>query len=78
MARKIKKAYEVFEYLRVYKADHDGCPPTYEEIQRHFGWGSIMNAWYHVERLERMGLLQLDNARRIILVGGEYIPPSPE
>lgn len=78
MARTIKKAYEVFEFLKVYKADHDGNPPTYEEIQKHFGWVSIMNAWYHVERLERMGLLALDSARRITLIGGEYIPPAPE
>lgn len=76
MARIPKVRYQVYEFLRTFKTDHDGVSPTYAEIARHFGWSSETTAWWHVDRLDRERLVFIDKERRITLPGGEYIPPD--
>lgn len=74
--RKVKQSFKVYEFLCVFKEENDGIPPTYEEIANHFGWSSTGNAFDHVRRLNEMGLIKLDERRRITLIGGEYSPPN--
>lgn len=74
MARKIKVALKVLDYIAVYKAENDGLAPDYQEIANHFGFSSV-NAWNHVERLARMGKIQFDEQRRY-RINGQYIPPD--
>lgn len=75
MARTPKVRYKVLEFIRNFKTEIDGISPTYAEISAHFGWASETTAWWHVDRLDREGLVRLDEQRRITLPRGEYIPP---
>jgi hypothetical protein len=76
MAREAKVRRKVYSFIKEYKAGHDGHAPTYDEISQHFKWKNPMNAWNHVRGLERDKLLYFDERRRIVLFGGEYIPPN--
>lgn len=76
MARRPTVRYKVYEFLKVFKREHDGISPTYLEIAQHFGWVSETTAWWHVDRLDREGRLRIDGQRRITLIDGEYIPPD--
>lgn len=76
MARHPKVRYKVYDFLKIFKEEHDGISPTYAEIASHFGWASETTAWWHVDRLERERLVYMDEQRRITLPGGEYIPPD--
>lgn len=73
MSRKAKVALKVYKFLETYKEENDGNSPTYETIGENFGFTS-QNAWSHVERLARYGMLKV-GADRSITLGGEYIPP---
>jgi hypothetical protein len=76
MARRAKQRRKVYDFIKEYKETHDGLLPTYEDITAHFGWANPMNAWFHVQGLERDRLIYFDEKRRINLIGGEYIPPD--
>lgn len=77
MPRRPQVRYKVYEFIKVFKEEHDGISPTYSEIANHFGWASETTAWWHVDRLANADkLVFLDSERRITLPGGEYIPPD--
>lgn len=76
MARPPKQRRKVYEFIKVYKESHDGHAPTYDEISQHFKWTNPMNAWNHVQGLERDRLIYFDERRRMVLIGGEYLPPD--
>lgn len=76
MARARKKVYEVYEFLRIWKEEHDGNSPTYAEISTHFSWKSETTAFWAINLLKDEGLVILDDCRRITLPEGEYIPPK--
>jgi hypothetical protein len=76
MARPAKVRRKVYDFIKKYKESHDGLLPSYEEITTHFKWTNPMNAWNHVQGLQRDKLLYFDEKRRIVLIGGEYIPPN--
>lgn len=76
MARHAKVRYKVYDFIKVFKEEHDGISPTYAEIASNFGWASETTAWWHVDRLNDERRLHIDKERRITLIGGEYIPPD--
>lgn len=75
MPRPPKRLFEVYDYIRVYKAENDGNSPTLEQIAEHMTWASTSLAWWAVYRLKDMGLLTIDDHRKIDL-GGDYDPPQ--
>lgn len=76
MSRTPVVVFRVLDFIKTYKEEHDGNSPTYEMISEQFGWSSSNTAYWHVSRLERKGLVKVDDTRRITLPGGEYIPPE--
>lgn len=76
MPRKSTVPDKVYDFIAAWKEEHDGNSPTYDEISQHFGWASPTTAWWAVDKLERSGRLKYDLNRKIMLIGGEYIPPN--
>jgi biotin operon repressor len=74
MARPAKVRRKVYTFILLYKQEHDGNPPCYEEIAREFGW-ALSTAWTHVQGLARDGLVTFDERERI-MAHGEYIAPD--
>lgn len=67
-------ALRVLDFIKDWKEEHDGNSPTYEQIADNFDC-TTMTAWDHVQRLERMNMIVLDEDRKITLIDGEYIAP---
>lgn len=78
MPRKQKVPEKVYEFIQIWKQEHDGNSPTYAEISKYFGWKSETTAWWAVDKLEHQGRIRYAENRRVELIGGEYIPPESE
>lgn len=53
----------VLAYMREYFAQQDQLPPI-STIAKHFGWASANGAQFHVDALERHGLVELNACGR--------------
>jgi hypothetical protein len=68
---------DVLRYIQDYKADpaNDGNSPTYREIAD--GTGRSLSAIYGVcRRLQKRGLLLVNERGKLVLPGGKYEPPD--
>ena len=64
----------VLEFLKLYKAKHDGCSPTYQQIAEGCNLASSSVASYHLKRLDAAGLIRLPEGRNDIeIVGGRWM-----
>lgn len=63
----------IMQFIIDYKRDHNGAPPTYQEIADELGICSKKNAYNLVQRLVIKGRLALDDKRRIVVPDGEFV-----
>jgi len=52
-----KQQIRVYRYLETYLRQH-GRPPSYQEVQDHFGFRSLNSVVKHLKQLERKGYLE--------------------
>lgn len=78
MPRRKKVPHKVYEFIKIWKQEHDGNSPTYAEIAAHFGWKSETTAWWAVDQFAKDNphKIRFGENRRIELIDGEYIPPE--
>jgi len=63
----------VFRFLKMYKATHDGCSPTYRQISRECCLRSPSNVLYQLKKLVVAGLIRMpEGTRDIEIVGGQW------
>ena len=63
----------VLIFLKMYKAKHDGCSPTYAQIADGCRLASSSVASYHLKKLDAAGLIRLPEGRNDIeVVGGKW------
>jgi repressor LexA len=64
-----KRQKEILDFLRDYLEEH-GYAPSYEEIARHFAYGSLATVHEHLENLQRKGYIRksYNESRSIELV----------
>ena len=63
----------VLIFLKMYKAKHDGCSPTYAQIADGCRLASSSVASYHLQKLDAAGLIRLPEGRNDIeVVGGKW------
>jgi len=64
----------ILNYLKAYKQEHDGCSPSYRQIQRDCNLTSVSVVSYHIHTLAKLGLVKLpeDGTRGIEIVGGRW------
>lgn len=60
-----------------HKRTHDGNSPAIRQLQAATGLKSTSAVFYHLDRLQRAGLIRLDRfkSRGIEVVGGSWSPP---
>ena len=63
---------KIYEYIVAYTKEHL-FPPTVDEIRKAVEVGSKQTVWYHLQMLEKQGLVELkrDTNRGIKLTGYE-------
>jgi repressor LexA len=66
-----KRQKEILDFLEAFVAEH-GYPPSYEEIARHFRYGSLATVHEHLENLTAKGYIRksFNASRSIELVHG--------
>jgi repressor LexA len=66
-----KRQKEILDFLETFVADN-GYPPSFEEIARHFGYGSLATVHEHLENLRAKGYIRksFNASRSIELVRG--------
>ena len=63
----------VLIFLKMYKAKHDGCSPTYAQIAEGCRLASSSVASYHLGKLAGLGLIRMPEGKRDIkIVGGRW------
>ena len=62
----------IFQFVIDYKRDHNGAPPTYQELADALEI-STTTAYTRVMRLVARQRLELDENRRIVVPEGEFI-----
>lgn len=64
-----KRQKEILDFLRAFLEEH-GYAPSYEEIARHFAYGSLATVHEHLENLQRKGYIRksYNESRSIELV----------
>lgn len=67
---------EIIYFIRSFKQEFDGIPPSIREIAEELGMGSTSVA-HQLDNLEQIGLIRRRKflSRSIELPGGEYKPP---
>lgn len=78
-----KKQYEVLQYIKRYIDEHN-IPPSYREIQSHFGYSSLGTVYDHLKILKRKGFVAAEeHAARSLAVeekltsavlGNQHVP----
>jgi len=79
-ARLHPRSLEVLEFIKTYKADHDGVAPTIREIQEGCDISSTSVTSYHLDKLEVAGRIRRPfiASRSIEVVGGRWVGPEEE
>lgn len=73
------KQQRVYDFIVSYKADHDGCAPTTREIVAALGLSTTSSVAFHLDALERRGLIRREGfgkSRLLVVVGGKWNPPA--
>jgi len=68
-------AERIFRYVLDYKAEHDGCSPSFEEIMNAVdGVSSTSAVSYNLDKLEEAGRIVMAEGRNrsIQVVGGRW------
>ncbi len=77
--KKVRRApaqEKVLGFIRDWKVDKDGNSPGYQQIADGLGM-SVSTVYTHVLKLVAKGRLKLaEEDRRIMMIGGEYLPPD--
>jgi hypothetical protein len=68
---------QVFQFIVVYKREHDGLAPSIKEIAEAC-FLHISTAKYHLFMLERENRIRIMGRRLIEVVGGAWNPPDEE
>lgn len=67
---------DVYEFIVSYKKKHDGNSPSMREIMTDLNISSTSVVTYHLEKLERMGLIKRvanGQTRQIEVTGGRWM-----
>lgn len=65
-------ALEIFSFIVEYKQAHDGNSPTYTEIVEATSINSTNTAWYYVQKLLKVGLMNMKDGK-LCLSGGRWV-----
>lgn len=74
-----RTAYAVYRWVVEFKTSHDGVSPTLREISAGIGLVSSSDIAHRLQELERAGLIKLlgkHSGRRILISGGQWLPPN--
>lgn len=75
MSKKLtRRQLEILNMIAAFNSQY-GRPPTRQEMADHFGWASANAAQYHVEMLEKKGVL---SRTKIKSRGLKLAPPTLE
>lgn len=66
----------VLQFIKEYKAAHDGNPPSREQIAHGLGC-SLQNVDSLLHKLERKRLISFDERGQIMVAGGRWMPTEP-
>ena len=68
----------VYRAIIQHKQDHDGASPTVRELLTAVGAKSTASIHYHLNALEKAGLIQRNpgEPRTIRVVGGRWVAPA--
>jgi SOS-response transcriptional repressor LexA len=71
---------KIYDFIVAFKREHDGNAPTIREIARAAGYKTTSTTNYHLQMLERLGKISFQaegRSRMIVVIGGEWTPPTP-
>jgi hypothetical protein len=74
------KYQEIYAYIVAFKADHDGCAPSYREIKDACGLSNISMVDYYLNGMVKLGLIKRNgnkgSVRMIAVIGGFWTAPA--
>jgi SOS-response transcriptional repressor LexA len=67
---------QIYQFIVNYKLEHDGCSPSYRQMQKAVGLSTVSQIHYHVHQLAKAGRIRLLPSYQIAVVGGVWIAPK--